>query len=323
MRFNRLDLNLLVALDALLSERSISRAAEKVHLSQSTMSHALGRLREHFKDELLVQVGRRMELTPRAEGLCDPIRDVLVRISSTIDAEPMFDPARSDRVFVMQVSDFTMELLLPHLLALASDQRSKVRFKLMPQTGNPALALERGEVDMLVIPEAYCSPEHPTEAVFEEDFQVVMWRESRLAQVELTTTRYAQARHIVMEPANTGRPAYESWLVQGHGITRDVVLSTYSFCALPSMIVGTEFIATVHSRLARRAAATLPIKVVPVPVPMPPLVQTMQWHQHRTRDPGLVWVRSLLRAAACRMNAAEPSPPLTATAPVGPADVTS
>ena len=88
MRFNKLDLNLLVALDAMLAERSISKAAERLHLSQSAMSNALARLRDYFDDELLVQVGRKLELTPRAETLKESVRDVLVRVDSAILAQP-------------------------------------------------------------------------------------------------------------------------------------------------------------------------------------------------------------------------------------------
>lgn len=307
MRFNRLDLNLLVALDALLTERNISRAAEKVHLSQSTMSHALSRLREHCKDELLVQVGRKMELTPRAEALRDPIRDVLVRISATMDADLEFDPAQSDREFVLHVSDYSMDLLFPHVLALAHQQGSRVRFKLLPQVGSPSRSLERGEVDLLLIPATYCSPDHPTEAVFEEEFLCVVWQGSQLAHGELSIDRYVNARHVVMEPPGTGQPAYENWLMQRYGITRQIEVSTYSFSTIPSMIVGTELIATVHARLARKAARALPLEILQLPLAMPPLVQSMQWHQHRTHDAGLAWVRSLLKLGAARMDAEAPA----------------
>lgn len=301
MRFNKLDLNLLVALDALLTARNISRAAEKVHVSQSTMSHALARLREHFKDELLVQVGRRMELTPRALSMCDPIRDVLVRISSTIDNPPEFDPAQSDREFVLQVSDYSMQTLFPHVLAVAESQRSRIRFKLEPQAGNPARSLERGEVDLLVIPEAYCSTSHPMEPLLKEGYVAVMWDGSRLAQDELTMERYQNAKHIVMAPAGTNQPAHESWLVQRYGISRDVVVSSYSFTALASMVVGTELMATVHARLAYRAARAFPLKLTSLPFAMDPVVQAMQWHAHRTGDPGLTWLRSTLKEAAHRL----------------------
>jgi DNA-binding transcriptional LysR family regulator len=118
MRFNKLDLNLLVALDALLTER-------------------------------------RMEPTPRADTLQEAVRDVLLRIDTTISAQPDFDPATSDREFTLFVSDYSMQVLIPHALALLSRQRGTVRLKLLPQVAQPFRALERGEADLLIIPAAY------------------------------------------------------------------------------------------------------------------------------------------------------------------------
>src|SRR5215207_203605 len=99
MRFNRLDLNLLVALDALLSEKSITRASRRLNLSQSATSGVLARLRDYFKDELLVPVGRNLILTPLAVSLVDPVRDVLLQIQRTIEIKPEFDPATATREF--------------------------------------------------------------------------------------------------------------------------------------------------------------------------------------------------------------------------------
>lgn len=158
-------------------------------------------------------------------------------------------------------------------------------------------------MDVLLIPESYCSPDH-LEKAFSEEYVVIMWSGSRLAAGKFDIDRYVQARHVVMEPAGTGQPAYESWLVQRYGISRHVEVSTYSFTAIPRMLVGTELVATVHARLAHAAAACLPLKIVPLPVEMPPLVQGMQWHKHRTQDPGLIWLRSLIKEAAVRMDAA-------------------
>ena len=303
MRFNKLDLNLLVALDALLTECNITRAAEKLHLSQSAMSNALGRLREHFDDELLVQVGRRMEPTPRADVLREAVRDVLLRIDTTIAALPEFDPARSDRQFTLFVSDYSMAVFIPHALALASRQRSTVSIRLLPQVAHPHRALERGEADMLIIPAAYVSSEHPSETLFEEEFVCALWSGSQLARDDLTTERYVNAGHVVMQPSETSQPAFEDWFVQRHGISRRIQCLTYSFGAMPFLVIGTELIATVHLRLAQRLQAALPIKLVPVPLPMPPLEQTMQWHKYRSRDPGLVWLLSLMRQAAVAMDA--------------------
>src|ERR1700733_5920685 len=99
MRVNKLDLNLLVALDALLTLKNVSRAAERLNVSQSAASNALARLRSYFNDALLVRVGRRMELTPRAEGLQDPLKDVLLRVEATVDSRPQFNAKESNRQF--------------------------------------------------------------------------------------------------------------------------------------------------------------------------------------------------------------------------------
>jgi DNA-binding transcriptional LysR family regulator len=298
MRFNKLDLNLLVALDALLTEGSITRAAERVHLSQSAMSNALGRLRDYFEDELLVQVGRRLELTPRAEVLREAVRDVLVRIDTSIAAQPEFDCTSSDREFRLSISDYSMEVLLPRVLALAAQQRSTVRFKLQPQVASPARALERGDADLLVIPKAYVSPDHATELLFNDEFVCVVWRDSSHARQALSFERYASAGHVVMQPVDTDKPAFESWFVQRYGLSRRVEVTTYSFAALPFLVVGTERIATVHSMLARAIEPALPVTLLPLPLPMPPFEQAMQWHKHRSLDPGLLWLRGLMQQAA-------------------------
>lgn len=302
MRFNKLDLNLLVALDALLTEESISRAAEKIHLSQSAMSNALARLREYFDDELLVQVGRKMELTSRAQGLKDAVRDILVRVDATIAAQPEFVPAQASRLFRMLVSDYTMMTLMPHVLRLAYAQAPGVRFELKPQVAQPQRALERGEADMLIIPKDYCSPEHPSEQLLDESFCCVVWSEGRLASGEMTEARYMTAGHVVVQPGD-GIALADSFM-QRLGITRHVEASTFSFLSPAHLVVGTHRVATMHVRLARQAARTLPVTIRPLPLALPPMHQAVQWHKHRTSDPGLAWMRGLLKEAVVAMDRA-------------------
>lgn len=302
MRFNKLDLNLLVALDALFSLRSVSRAAEQLHMSQSALSSSLARLREYFNDELLVQVGRQMELTPRAEALQDAVRDVLVRVNATIAVMPHFDPTTSDREFRIFVSDFSMAVLMPHVLALAQEQAATVRFHLLPQTRQPQRTLEQGDGDLLVIPSEFCSPDHPTESLFDEQFCCVVWSGSRFAREGLSMEQYAQAGHVVMQPPGMER-SYEFTQMQETGMVRRLEVTSFSFLAAPYLVVGTERIATMHQRLARTVANGLPITLLPLPGPMKSMKQLMQWHKHRTQDPGLVWLRGLLHEAVLRMDA--------------------
>lgn len=302
MRFNRLDLNLLIALDALLTERSITRAAERLNLTPSAVSSALARLRDYFDDELLVQVGRKMEPTPRAEGLHDAVRDVLVRIDSTIAAQPAFDPAATDRTFRIFMSDYTQMVLMPHVLTLAAQQRCSARFELLPQVANPQRNLERGEADLLVIPRGFLSPEHPDEVLYDEGFECVLWRDSALAQGEFGFDRYTAAAHVVMQPAGTTGETFEGWFIRRYGISRRVTVKTYGFAMLPALVVGTEYVATVHARLARAFAACWPLALRELPFPAEPMQQSMQWHKYRTQDPGLVWLRELMHRAVRRMD---------------------
>lgn len=303
MRFNRLDLNLLVALDALLTERSITKAAERLNLSPSATSNALARLREYFDDELLVQVGRRMEPTPRAEGLHEAVRDVLVRVDSTIAMQPAFDPTRTDRAFRIFVSDYTQMVFAPHLLALASQERCSARFDFLPQVTNPQRSLERGEADLLIIPRGFLSPDHPEEVLYTEEFVCVVWRDGPLARGELSFERYLAAGHVLMQPPGGAGDSFEAWFVKRYGVTRRVAVTSYGFASLPALVVGTDLIATVHARLARVLSAAWPIEIRTPPLPITAMEQGVQWHKYRSQDPGLVWLRGLLRRAVARMDA--------------------
>lgn len=303
MRFNKFDLNLLVALDALLAERSVSRAAARLNLSPSATSDALARLRDYFGDELLVQVGRRMEATPRAEGLQHAVRDMLVRLDSTITTQPSFDPTRSDRVFRIFVSDYSQLVLAPHVLALADAEGCSARFDFLPQVADPQRSLERGEADLLVIPQNLMSPDHPCELLYSEEFVCVVWRHGRLADGPLTLARYLAAGHVVMQPQGGAGESFEAAFARRQGVERRVAVTSYGFSALPAMVVGTQLVATVHARLARLLQPALPVVVRPSPLPMQPMEQGQQWHQYRTQDPGLAWLRALMGRAVARMDA--------------------
>lgn len=304
MRFNRLDLNLLIALDALLTERSITRAAERLNLTPSAVSSALARLRDYFDDELLVQVGRKMEPTPRAEGLHDAVRDVLVRIDSTIAIQPGFDPAATDRTFRIFMSDYTQMVLMPHVLALASQRGCSARFELLPQVSNPQRNLERGEADLLIIPRDFLSPDHPHEVLYDERFTCVLWRDGALARGEFGFDQYTGAGHVVMQPQGSTGESFEAWFVKRYGISRRVAVTTYSFATLPALVQGTEYVATVHARLARLFMADWPLVLRPPPFPLESMQQAVQWHKYKTQDPGLAWLRGLLGSAVARMDRA-------------------
>lgn len=296
MRYKQLDLNLLVALDALLHERSISRAAERVFLSQPAMSNALARLREYFGDELLTPMGRQMVLTPRAESLQQPVREILLRVDSAVVAPSSFDPATSIRSFSMLVSDFTTTVFMPQLLRELYRRAPGVQIHLRPQAHSPHQSLEEGEADFLIIPMQYVSSLHPCVPLFEDDYVVVSWDEHPTVREQLTREQFLQAGHVVSSyssGSNRNLPVLEGWFLEREGIARRIEVTAASMAALPGLVVGTERLATVHRRLAMDAQQHLPIRVWPTPMKIPKLVQMLQWNKLRESDPGLRWIRDL------------------------------
>jgi LysR family nod box-dependent transcriptional activator len=300
MRFKRLDLNLLVALDHMLRLRSISRAAEQMNMSQSAMSNALTRLRQYFDDPLLVQVGRRLELTPRAEAMQDSVRDILVRVDAAISSEAGFDPAESSREFSVLLSDFTMQVLMPHVLRLAHAASPSITFRLLPQQTYPYLEIDRGEADLLVAPKVFSSRDHPSMPLFQDEYCCLVWKDGRLGGKTLTEEDYAAAGHVRMVPS-TGANSFEDQFLEQRGIVRRIEVMSYNFTALPYLVVGTDRIATVHGLIARHALRHLPVVRHPLPFPWMQLDEQLQWHGHRSRDPGLVWLRGVFMRAAQQM----------------------
>lgn len=301
MRFRKLDLNLLVALDHMLELRSVSEAADKMFMSQSAMSNALTRIRTYFDDPLLIQVGRRMELTPRAEALRPAIRDILVRVDATIDVQPEFRPDQSTRTFNVLLSDYTMRVLMPEVLALVEEARATVKFNFLPQTVIPYTLLERGEVDLLISPEQLISQDHPSSLLYEDEYVVVADRNGPYGGGPIDLETYQVASHVVMVPPGNAM-SVESTLVEIAGISRSVDVTTFSFSSIPYLIAGTSRIATVHRRMARLIGKQVPIVHYPLPFPAPPLRQMLQWHAYRELDQGIVWLRSILGEASRRMD---------------------
>ena len=137
--------------------------------------------------------------------------------------------------------------------------------------------------------------------MLEETFCCVVWDKSPLAQGEMTSERYMAAGHVVVQ-VGEGQTAIEDWFMQRLGIVKRVEASTYSFLSPAHLLPGTNRIATMHRRLAEAASRSLPIVLRDVPVPVPTMEQAMQWHKHRTSDPGLTWLRALLKEAVATMD---------------------
>ncbi|MFT4192335.1 MAG: LysR family transcriptional regulator [Comamonas sp.] len=302
MRLGHFDLNLLVALDALIETRSVTRASERLHIGVSATSSALGRLREHFNDELLQQVGRRMELTPLARQLAEPVRDVLLRTRATLQAKAGFEPDSEERAFVFNASDYVTTVLITRLTRHLQGYAPKVRLELSSLGDRVLEQLDRGGVDFAIFPEKYASPEHPSELLFEESYSCVVWLGNSQVGEQLSLDDYMALRHVTVRFGPGHAASFEEWSLQNDGLRRHVAAVAGSFNAQAQLVVGTPWAATMQTRLARWYAEFLPIRVLPMPVEIPALRMVMQWHRFQNKAPAHQWMREQLRAVAASMR---------------------
>jgi len=296
MRFKNLDLNLLSALDKLLRLHSVSRAADEMAITQSAMSNALSRLRQYFDDPLLVQVGRKMVLTPRAEGLADPVRDILVRIDAAVATPPAFDPATTTRSIALMVSDYSLATVVPHFVRTVAAEAPGMRLTIKPQRTFPGLQLEQGETDILISPRPYASTDHPSETLLRDPLVCVLDARNPAAQ-DLTLDRFVALDHVAMEPP-VADESYAARLLAEAGVSVSVAVTTFSFVSLPDLVQGTNRVALIQNRLAQRMARDHGLAIVPPPLDLAPLEQMLQWHSMRDSDQALIWLRGVLHQAA-------------------------
>lgn len=301
MRFERLDLNLLVALDALLDERSVSLAADRIFLSQSATSSALGRLREYFGDELLVVKGRQMVLTARAEQLVEPVRAVLEQIRTTISVAPPFNPATCDRTIRIMASDYVTEVLLSQVFAIVADEAPLMRFEIQPMTEGPVDSLERGFVDLLLTVDFGMTSDHPSEILFGDDYVVIGCANNPAMKGPMTKDLYFQLGHVTSRFGKARIPAFDDWFMRRQKQQRRIEIVAPSFLSIPGLVVGSKRIATIHRRLADRILENMPLIVRELPLDMPPIREGAQWHLSNNNDAAIRWfVEKLTLVAALK-----------------------
>ena len=306
MHFNQLDLNLLVALDALLDEKNITRAGHRINLSQSAMSGCLGRLREFFNDELLVQVGRKMVPTPLGESLSVAVRDCLVHIQSTIATKPAFDPVTSQRHFKIMISDYMSIVLMPEVMRRIHDEAPGLTFEIVSSADYPLEALEKGEIDFRVLPDNYQAPSHSSEVLLEDVYTCIVWKDNQEVGDVLTPEQYLDMRHEMLRFGRERAPSRDEIFLSRLGYHRRMDIIVTWFGVLPHYVVGTNRIATLPLRLANIFLDQFPVRLITPPIAIEPMVQTICWHSYYDQDPGKIWVRHFMKEVALGLGSVSP-----------------
>ncbi|MFA5958198.1 LysR family transcriptional regulator [Hyphomicrobium sp.] len=301
INLSRVDLNLLVALDALLAERSVTRAAARIGIGQSAMSHNLARLRELFGDELLTRGPAGMQPTPRALALADPVRIALAQIETLVSPEQAFDPATAERVFRIGLPDSVEVLVGPALLAYVCEHAPGIRFRFYAAEGQGLLDdLDADRLDLGVGVGAFAGGQmHHKQRLLSTDTYLVMFNAEKV-QVEppISLKDYVRLPHVLTSLRSGERGVVDEAL-ERLGLSRKIALVTPRFVAVPFLVAGAAVVTTMHARLAHYFAEELGLSLSPPPVELPELKSWLLWHASYDTDPAHIWLRdTIIRVAA-------------------------
>jgi LysR family nod box-dependent transcriptional activator len=298
MRFERLDLNLLVALDALLELRSVTAAAERVGVTQTGMTAALNRLREYFQDDLFVVSGRQMCPTALAEQLYQPVRDALTLIGSTVTSQASFDPNSSTRSFTILLSDYTYTVLMAKVVNLAAVEAPDVTFTFGPAGPASVKRLARADADLLLTTNLNRAKGMPSIELLSDRYVVVCWSENPLYGDSITVEEFIAGRHVAVTFDAESQLKYP--LID---IERNVVISVPDFYLVAPTLVGSRFLATLYYRQALLLAKIFPLRIMPLPVDLPKTTVLAQWHSVRNNDRALLWLLEHIKRVAATLPA--------------------
>ena len=240
MHLRGLDLNLLVALDVLLEERNITRAADRLNLSQSGASTALTRMREFFGDQLLVPMGRRMVLTPLAQTLVTPVREILLQAHTLIDTTPQVQRGDGDAHVYGDGFRLRQHRLPAPRRGPAAREFPGTGLEIVPHGTVPHEPLERGDVDFLIMPEQYLSRGHPFVPLFSDDYVCIAWTSNDRPAAGVDFETYLELGHVVARFGPKRSIAFDEWFVERFDRARRVDVVALNFSTLAHFVVGTH-----------------------------------------------------------------------------------
>lgn len=287
-----LDFNLLKTLDALLDERSVTRAAERLSLTQPAVSGMLTRLRESFDDPLFVRAQRGMVPTLRAEQLAAPVKQLLGDIEHLLRPHA-FDPATADMTISIASTDYALRAVVVPFLSALRAQAPNIRVAVQPVDAQQLPGqLERGDIDLALVTPDSIAPGLHGAALFEERYVCVMRAEHPDATGKsLTLERFCALDHALVSPSGGGFQGVTDQALAHIGQSRRVTVSVNSFLVVPDILRSSDLIAVVPRRLALHAEG---LAVFEPPLEIPGFTKTVAWHERTQHDPGQQWVRALL-----------------------------
>ena len=294
MNWGAFDLNLLIAFDAVMRERSVTRAGDRVGLSQPAMSHALNRLRYMLKDELFIRTPSGMVPTPRAEALAPPLRNALSEMQHALEPAA-FDPASSDRHFTLTVNNYAAVVIAPPLVAAVSAAAPAVRLALRPSgTLDVVEQLDRGELDLAIGTRDSPGERFAAASLLDDAFVTVMRRGHPATRRKLSPAAFAALPHLEISSSREDTGFIDGWLAE-RKLKRRIALSA-PYLSAAAILVQSDLVATMSRRFAQEFVRHHPLQLCRPPYESPAVRTLMLWHRRLDRDPAHLWLRTLIAA---------------------------
>jgi DNA-binding transcriptional LysR family regulator len=292
-----INLNLVVALDALLTEANVTRAAERVGVTQSAMSHSLRQLRELLGDALLIRGSGGMVRTPRAEQLAAPLHRGLLELQRALRSEPVFEPRTATRRFTLATGDYFAAAMLPELLMLLGQEAPQVdlafRHLILDQVST---LMESGEVDLCVAAFPTPAPGLRQQKLYTEDFVCVVREGHPAARKGLDLETYLRLPHVLISPRGEGAGAVDTALAK-LGRSRRIALRMPYFLTAPLSVVRSDHVLTAPRRLVETFTGAWPLQVLPPPMALRSFDVLQVWHERFDNDPAHRWLRGVVLRA--------------------------
>ncbi|MEJ8840653.1 LysR family transcriptional regulator [Ramlibacter sp. AN1133] len=301
-----LDLQWVAVFDEVYKSSSVSRAAERLGITQGAASTALNRLRAYYDDPLFTRTARGVLATPRADALHPVLREVREALELARRGAAAFEPARAERTFRIAMTDLGEISLLPRLLNHLRLHAPRIRVDADKITAESPRQLQDGAIDLTVGYLPQLEAGFYQQALFEQDFVCIASHSHPRIRKRLSRTLYTSEQHVVVTASGTGHAAMIEQVLEQQKISRRVALRVPSFLAVAQIVGETELIATVPRHYADVMVAREPIRQLPVPYPLPRYTVKQHWHVRYHRDAGNAWLR---RTVAELMPAAVKKPP--------------
>lgn len=290
----QLDLNLLVALDALLEEESVSGAADRLHLSAPAMSRTLGRIRAATGDPILVRTGHTMRPTVRARALRDDVRLLVLRSRELLAPEADLDLASLQRTFTIRSHEALMSVLAPALIRLVAAQAPGVRLRFLGESAGDTTDLRRGIVDLEIGSAAPPTPDVDQESLAVDPLVGIARIGNPLLEGRIDVARFAAANHIVVSRRGRLRDHIDD-VLDDAGERRTVIAAVASTVTALEIVRSTDAVCVMPAAVAHRLVSTQDIQVFRLPFELPAVATVLAWHRQFTTDSGHEWMRGLVR----------------------------